>query len=194
MSSLKGTKTAENLLKAFAGESQARNRYTYYASVAKKEGYVQISNIFTETADNEKEHAKVFFKLLNENLNGEVVEITASYPVGLGDTKANLKMAAEGENEEWTKLYPEFADIAEKEGFPKVAASFRNIAKVELKHEARYLKLLKNLETGLVFKKDSSVLWKCNNCGYIHEGDGAPKACPACAHPQDYFEVFVETY
>jgi len=194
MSTLKGTKTAENLLKAFAGESQARNRYTYYASAAKKEGYVQISNIFTETADNEKEHAKVFFKLLNESLNGEGVEITAGYPVALGDTKANLKSAAQGENEEWSQLYPEFADVAEKEGFPAIATTFRNIAKVELKHEARYLKLLQNIENGYVFKKESSVLWKCNNCGYIHEGNSAPELCPACAHPQAHFEVFVETY
>jgi rubrerythrin len=194
MSSLKGTKTAENLMKAFAGESQARSRYTYYASQAKKEGYVQISNIFTETAENELEHAKRFFKLANESLNGETVEITASYPVALGDTKANLLAAANGENEEWTELYPEFAEISEKEGFPVVAAVFRNIAKVEAKHEARYRKLLQNIENETVFKKDTEVLWKCNNCGFIYEGFAAPEACPACAHPKAYFEVFVENY
>lgn len=194
MKTLKGTKTAENLLKAFAGESQARNRYSYYASQAKKEGYVQISNVFTETADNEKEHAKRFLKLLNESLNGEMVEITASYPVALGDTKANLLAAANGENEEWTSLYPEFAKVADEEGFPIVAAAFRNIAKVEAKHEARYKKLLANIENESVFKKEVPVLWKCNNCGFIYEGVGAPETCPACLHPKAYFEVFVENY
>lgn len=194
MKTLKGTKTAENLLKAFAGESQARNRYTYYASQAKKEGYIQISNIFIETADNEKEHAKRFFKLLNESMNGEAVEINAAYPVALGDTKWNLEAAAKGENEEWTSLYPTFADVADKEGFPIVAAVFRNIAKVEAKHEARYKKLQNNIETNSVFNKESSVLWKCSNCGFIYEGTTPPKECPACAHPQSYFEVFVENY
>lgn len=181
-------------MKAFAGESQARNRYTYYASVAKKEGYVQISNLFTETADNEKEHAKRFFKFLNETLMGEMVEITATFPVGLGDTKTNLKSAADGENEEWTELYPQFADIADQEGFPAIAAVFRKIAEVEKHHEARYRKLLNNLENGTAYKKDSVVEWKCNNCGYLHKGEDAPQLCPACAHPQGYFEVFVETY
>jgi rubrerythrin len=194
MKSLKGTKTAENLMKTFAGESQARTRYTYYASQAKKEGYVQISNIFTETADNEKEHAKRFFKLLNESLNGDTVEIKASYPVSLGDTKANLQSAADGENEEWTDLYPEFAKVADDEGFPIVAAAFRNISKVEERHEARYRKLLENIENDMVFKKDSSVLWKCHNCGYIYEGMAAPEVCPACIHPKSYYEVFVENY
>jgi rubrerythrin len=194
MKSLKGTKTAENLMKAFAGESQARTRYTYYASQAKKEGYVQISNTFIETADNEKEHAKRFYKFLNESLNGETVEINASFPVALGDTKANLKAAAEGENEEWTDLYPEFAKVADEEGFPTVAAAFRSIAKVEARHEARYKKLLENIENDTVFKKDSSVLWKCLNCGYIHEGTSAPEICPACIHPKSYYEVFVENY
>lgn len=195
MKSLKGTRTAENLLKAFAGESQARNRYSYYASVAKKEGYLQIANIFTETADNEKEHAKRFFKLLNEDLNGEAVEINgASYPVSLGDTKANLASAAAGENEEWTELYPEFAKIAEEEGFPVVASVFRNIAKVEEHHEARYKKLLENVEKGLVFKKETKTSWKCLNCGFIYEGEVAPERCPACAHPQSYFEVSCENY
>ncbi len=194
MKTLKGTKTAENLLKAFAGESQARNRYTYYASQAKKEGYIQISNIFTETADNEKEHAKRFFKLLNESMNGQAVEINASYPVALGDTKANLEAAAKGENEEWTSLYPTFADVAEKEGFDIVATVFRNIAKVEERHEARYKKLKNNIDTNSVFAKETSVLWKCSNCGYIYEGTTPPKECPACAHPQSYFEVFTENY
>lgn len=194
MKSLKGTKTAENLMKAFAGESQARTRYTYYASAAKKEGYVQISNLFMETAENEKEHAKRFFKFLNESLNGEMVEINAGYPVGLGDTKANLLSAANGENEEWTDLYPEFANVAEAEGFQAVATAFRKIAEVEKHHEARYRKLLSNLENDTAFKKDKAVLWKCNNCGYIYEGTNAPEVCPACQHPQGYFEVFVETY
>jgi len=194
MKSLKGTKTAENLMKAFAGESQARNRYTYYASIAKKEGYVQIHNLFLETADNEKEHAKRFFKFLNESLAGEMVEITATFPAGLGDTKTNLLAAAEGENEEWTDLYPEFANIAEEEGFKEVAVVFRKIAEVEKHHEKRYRKLLNNIETDKVFNKDVAVEWKCNNCGYIHTGEKAISMCPACAHPQGHFEVFVETY
>ncbi len=195
MKSLKGTKTAENLMKAFAGESQARTRYTYYASQARKEGYVQIANIFLETAENEKEHAKRFFKFLNKDLCGEAVEINeASYPVALGDTKVNLKAAAEGENEEWTELYPKFADIAEEEGFPEIAYVFREIAEVEERHEIRYRKLLANIENNKVFEKDEEVEWKCNNCGYIHKGKSAPEKCPACAHPRGYFEVFVETY
>lgn len=196
MKSLKGTKTAENLLKAFAGESQARNRYTYYASQAKKEGYVQISNLFTETADNEKEHAKRFYKFLKEDtqINGECLEITASFPAALGDTKFNLKAAAEGENEEWTELYPEFANIADEEGFPEVAVAFRKIAEVEKHHEARYLKLLENIEKDQVFKKEEKTSWKCNNCGYVHEGEGAPELCPACIHPKAHFEVLAENY
>lgn len=181
-------------MKAFAGESQARNRYTYYASVAKKEGYVQISNLFTETADNEKEHAKRFFKFLNESLNGEMIDITAGFPVGLGDTKANLLAAANGENEEWTDLYPEFAKIADEEGFPAVAVAFRKIAEVEKHHEERYRRLLANLENETAFKKDSEVLWKCNNCGYIHTGAAAPQVCPACVHPQGYFEVLADNF
>ena len=194
MKSLKGTKTAENLMKSFAGESQARTRYTYYASQAKKEGYVQISNIFLETAENEKEHAKRFFKFLNETLEGETVEITAEFPVGLGDTKSNLIAAAEGENEEWTELYPKFADIAEEEGFPNIAYVWREIAEAEERHEIRYRKLVANIENDTVFKKDTEVEWKCNNCGYIHKGKSAPDLCPACAHPQGHFEVFCETY
>lgn len=194
MKSLKGTKTSENLLKAFAGESQARNRYTYYASAAKKEGYVQIANIFAETADNEKEHAKRFFKFLNESLCDEQVNINASYPIALGDTKVNLFAAANGEKEEWSNLYPEFSKIAEEEGFDEISIVFKRIAEVEKHHEARYRKLLQNIEAETVFKKDSVVNWKCNNCGYIYVGEEAPKSCPACAHPQSYFEVFQETY
>ena len=195
MKSLKGSKTAENLMKSFAGECQARTRYTYYSSVAKKEGYVQISNIFMETAENEKEHAKRFYKFLKNDYSGEQIEITAGYPVALyDDTLKNLKAAASGENEEWTDLYPTFAKIADEEGYPEIAAVYRQIAKVENHHEIRYNKLAKNIEEDKVFKKDETVLWKCNNCGYIYEGAEAPMACPACAHPQSYFEVFVETY
>ncbi len=197
MKSLKGTKTAENLLKAFAGESQARNRYTYYASVADKEGFKQIKNIFIETADNEKEHAKRFYKFLLEGLAGELpatIQITADYPVAQGNTLDNLKAAASGENEEWTDLYPAFAKVAEEEGFPEIAAAWRMIALAEKRHEIRYNKLAENVANDKVFKKDEKVLWKCTNCGYVHEGYGAPEKCPACVHPKDYFEVFSETY
>jgi len=193
MKSLKGTKTAENLLKSFAGESQARMRYNYYASIAKKEGYVQISNIFQETADNEKEHAKRFFKFLAEDYQDEAINIEASYPVAYSDTKTNLLSAAAGENEEWTDLYPTFAKVAEEEGFSQIAAVYRKIAEVEDRHERRFRKLAENIEKGEVFKKEQPV-WKCNNCGYIYEGKEAPQVCPACAHPQAHFEVFVETY
>lgn len=194
---LKGTKTAENLLKAFAGESQARNRYTYYASIANKEGYKQIRNIFLETADNEKEHAKRFYKYLLAGLKDELptmVDITASYPVAQGSTLDNLLAAASGENEEWEDLYPEFAKVADEEGFVDIAETFRKIADVEKKHEARYNKLAENIKNNKVFTKDSKVLWKCGNCGYVHEGTTAPDECPACNHPQGHFEVFVETY
>ncbi|MBN2899929.1 MAG: rubrerythrin family protein [Clostridia bacterium] len=197
MKSLKGTKTAENLLKAFAGESQARNRYTFYASVANKEGFKQIRDIFTETADNEKEHAKRFYKLLLQGLEGDlpaVVEINAAYPVAQSDTLANLIAAANGENEEWDELYPEFAKVAEEEGFPEVAVAFKMIATVEKHHEARYRKLADNIKNEMVFKKDEVTSWKCNNCGYIHEGTSAPKQCPACVHPQGHFEVNSENY
>lgn len=195
MKSLKGTKTAENLLKAFAGESQARNRYTYYASAAKKEGYVQISNIFIETADNEKEHAKRFFKFLNNSLCGEAVIINdAAYPIALGNTKVNLLSAANGENEEWTQLYPEFSRVAKEEGFDEIAIVFNRISEVEKHHEERYRKLLENVEKEKVFEKENVVKWKCNNCGYIYIGESAPKSCPACAHPQSYFEVLEENY
>ncbi|HOQ17774.1 MAG TPA: rubrerythrin family protein [Defluviitaleaceae bacterium] len=196
MKSLKGTQTEKNLMKAFMGECQARMRYTYYASTAKKEGYVQISNIFTETADNEKEHAKRFYKFLaaDPEIHDTTIEITGEYPVAFSSTKENLLAAAAGENEEWEQMYPAFADIAEKEGFPEIATVFRNIASAEKRHETRFRKLAANIENGTVFKKDKTVLWKCNNCGYVHEGPEAPTSCPACAHPQAHFEVFVETY
>jgi rubrerythrin len=194
MKSLKGTKTAENLMKAFAGESQARNRYTYYASIAKKENLVQIANIFLETAENEKEHAKRFFKFLVGSLNETMVEITASYPVAMGDTKCNLKAAADGEKEEWVDLYPAFAEVAAQEGFPEVAQAFRKIAEVEQHHEARYRKLYDNLANGEVFVKPAEVEWKCENCGYIHKGIRAPEICPTCLHPQGYFEVLAKNY
>jgi rubrerythrin len=188
---IKGTKTEQNLLKAFAGESQARNRYTYFASRAKKEGFEQISAIFAETADNEKEHAQVFF----DHLEGGPAEITATYPAGkTGTTAENLLAAAEGEKEEWTMLYPDFSGIAEAEGFPEVATSFREIAEVESAHEARYRKLLANVTNRKVFSRDTPVRWHCRNCGYIHEGLSAPDTCPACQHPQAYYELWVETY
>lgn len=191
MKSIKGSETEKNLLKAFAGESQARNRYTFFASQAKHEGYEQISAIFLETADNEKEHAKVFFKYLE----GGIVEIKASYPAGkIGKTEENLLEAANGEKMEWSALYPEFEKTARKEGFKDVADSFKEIAEVEEKHEARYRKLLENVKSKKVFKKDKVVQWKCRNCGYIHEGKEAPDHCPACKHPQAYYEVFEETY
>ena len=189
--SIKGTKTEKNLLASFAGESQARNRYTYFAGVAKKAGYEQIAAIFLETADNEKEHAKRFFKLLE----GGEVEIQASYPAGvIGDTAANLEGAAAGENLEWTKLYKEAADIAQQEGFEEVAKQFKDIAKVEAEHEKRYRSLFKSVKEGKIFKKDAVVKWKCRNCGYIHEGKEAPNECPACAHPQAYYEIVCENY
>ncbi len=191
MESLKGTKTEQNLLKAFAGESQARNRYTYFAKQAKKEGLEQISAIFMETAEQEREHAKRFFKFLE----GGMVEITATYPAGIiGDTKENLKAAADGENEEWAELYPEFARVAEEEGFKEVAVAFKMIAKVEAHHEERYRALYNNLEEGKVFEKDGKVTWMCRNCGFIHEGTKAPKTCPACLHSQAYFEVKETNY
>lgn len=195
MKSLKGTKTAENLMKSFAGESQARTRYTYYASVARKAGYLQIADIFIETAEQEREHAKRFFKFLVPDFQGEQIEINAAYPVGLSDdTATNLRAAAAGEHEEWSIDYPEFARIAREEGFPQIGAAWDTISEVENRHERRYNKLLKNVEEGKVFEKDEVVFWKCLNCGYIHEGAAAPKVCPACLHPQSYFEVWVENY
>ena len=189
--SIKGTQTEKNLLAAFAGESQARNRYTYFTSAARKEGYEQIANIFLETAENEKEHAKIFFK----HLQGGEVTITAGYPAGvIGDTKANLEAAAQGEKMEWTTIYKDFAGTAKKEGFPEVARSFQQIAKVESFHESRYRKLIKNMEKGEVFKKKAAVKWHCINCGYIFEGEAPPKECPACRHPQSYYEVLAENF
>lgn len=181
-----GSKTEKNLLKAFAGESQAKNRYTFFAKQAKKEGFEQISELFLETAINEEQHAKTFFKFLE---SGEGVEITAMYPAGkIGSTVDNLKAAAAGENEEWTELYPEFADVAESEGFKEVARAFRNIAKVEKEHEERYLKLAANIENNEVFEKKEVIRWKCRKCGHVHEGTTAPNTCPTCQHPQGYFE------
>jgi rubrerythrin len=189
--SIKGTKTETNLLKSFAGESQARNRYTYFASAAKKEGYEQIAGIFTETAENEKEHAKVFFKYLE----GGDVEITASYPAGIiKDTRANLQEAAAGENLEWTVLYSDFSQAAKSEGFPEISRSFEEIAKVERFHESRYRKLIANIANREVFRKKASVRWHCANCGYVTEGNEAPKECPACRHPQSYYEVLAENF
>lgn len=191
MTKIKGTETEKNLLKAFAGESQARNRYTYYASVARKEGYRQIEALFLETAENEREHAKRFFKFLE----GGDTEITATYPAGvIGTTLENLKAAAAGEKEEWAELYPAFAETAKKEGFDEVAQAFIMIAKVEKEHEKRYLKLAENIEKGVVYRKDESVRWKCRNCGYVHEGPKAPAMCPACIHPQEHFEMLGVIY
>jgi len=190
-SNLKGTRTEQNLLKAFAGESQARNRYEFFASVAKKDGYEQIAALLQKTADQEKEHAKRFFTFLE----GGEVEITAAYPAGrIGTTAENLRAAAMGENEEWTKLYPAFAETAKAEGFTEIAGAFRLIARAEAEHEKRYLKLLKNLEAGTVFAKSGKVRWTCRNCGYVHEGEKAPDICPACQHPQAFFEVDAENY
>lgn len=197
MKSLKGSKTLENLMKAFAGESQARNRYTFYASIANKEGYKQIEAIFTETADNEKEHAKRFFKLALEGMGGEIpadIDIAATYPLAMGTTQENLRFAAAGENEEWSALYPEFAKVADIEGYPEVAAAFKMIAKVEQRHEARFSKLAGNVAGGTVFKKEESVFWICRVCGYVHEGPSAPEKCPVCLHPQAHYELFKENY
>jgi rubrerythrin len=191
MASLKGSQTEQNLLKAFAGESQARNRYNYFSSQAKKEGYEQISWIFSDTADNEKEHAKRFFQFLE----GGDVEITSAYPAGrIGTTAENLAAAAEGENFEWSSLYPEFATVADKEGFAEIARVFREVAKAEVGHENRYRALLANVDAGKVFRKDQPVKWRCRNCGYISEGTEAPGECPACAHPQAHYELLAENY
>ena len=191
MKNIKGTQTEKNLLAAFAGESQARNRYSYFASKAKKEGYEQIAAIFLETAENEKEHAKVFFKYLK----GGDIEIMASYPAGvIGTTEENLYAAAEGEKMEWGTLYPNFADTAEKEGFSDIAKSFKEIAEVESYHEKRYRKLQDNVKNNAVFQKKKTVKWKCRTCGYVHEGPEAPDVCPACKHPKAYYEVWTEPY
>ncbi len=198
MTTLAGTKTLTNLMKAFAGESQARNRYTYFASIAKKEGYNQIEAIFTETADNEKEHAKVFYKAIVNGMGGAneaiPIEITATYPVAYGNTCENLIAAAAGEHEEWTDLYKNFAEIAEQEGFKDIAVSFRMIARVENHHESRYLKLAENIRNGQVFCKPIKTVWICGNCGYVHEGADAPELCPACKHPQAYFELLCDNF
>jgi rubrerythrin len=190
---LKGTKTEQNLLTAFAGESQARNRYTYYASVARKAGYEMIAAIFLETADNEKEHAKVFFKHLTEGGGGEV-EIAAGYPFHLGDTATNLEAAAQGEKYEWTTMYQDFAKVAEEEGFQEVALSFREIAKVEKFHEERYRSLLEKVKNGTFFKRADTLKWHCRNCGYVVPGTHPPDICPACKHPQSYYEPLAENY
>ena len=189
--SIKGTKTEQNLLKAFAGESQARSRYVYFASVAKKEGYEKIADVFMETAEQEKEHAKRFFKFLE----GGMVEITATFPAGIiGTTEENLLAAAEGENEEWHLLYPEFAEVAKQEGFPEVATAFKMIAKVEAEHEKRYRTLLKRLKDREIFERTEEIEWQCRNCGYVHVGKKAPEKCPACLHPQSYFEPKKNNY
>ena len=189
--SIKGSQTEKNLLAAFAGESQARNRYTYFTSAARKEGFEQIANIFAETADNEKEHAKIFFSYLE----GGDVEIVAAYPAGMiKDTKTNLEGAAKGENMEWTTLYANFGKIAAEEGFPEIARSFEQISKVEKFHESRYRKLIANIANGEVFKKKAVIKWHCANCGYVFEGTEPPKECPACKHPQSYYEVLAENY
>ena len=194
MKSLKNTKTAENLMKAFAGESQARNRYTFYASVARKEGLRQIEALFLETAENEMDHAKLFFKYLLPELQGQMVKIEADYPAALADTASNLEAAAGGEHEEWNDLYPAFAKVADDEGFPEIARTFRAVALVEAKHEARYSKLLSNIREKKVFRREEKRLWKCRNCGYILEAKEAPAECPVCKHPQEYFELFCENY
>jgi rubrerythrin len=195
--SIKGSRTSENLLKAFAGESQARNRYAYAAKVAKKNGYEQIYNIFMETAENERMHAKTFLKhLVNSGCKGDEITITATYPAAFDeeDTVKNLEWAAAGEKEEWTELYPMFAEVADDEGFADIAVTFRMIAKVEARHETRFRKLIDNIKNQRVFKKDGKVFWKCLECGYIHEGEAAPATCPSCKHPQSYFELWVENY
>lgn len=191
MKSIKGTRTEQNLLKAFAGESQARSRYTFFAGVAKKEGFEQIAAIFTETAEQEKEHAKKFFKLLE----GGMVEITATYPAGvIGSTAENLLAAAEGELEEWGEMYPEFATVADEEGFPQIAAAFRMVAKVEVEHEKRYRRLYQRVIDGTVFEREEEIEWQCRNCGYVHKGKNAPQVCPVCQHPQAYFEQEKQNY
>jgi len=197
MSDFKKSKTANNLMKAFAGESQARNRYTYYSKVALKQGFNQISNIFLETAENEKEHAKIFYKkLIEHGMEGEVIMLEgAAYPVALsGETLQNLVYAADGEKEEWTDLYPEFARIAEEEGYKDCALAFKLIAKIEEHHEARYRKLANNIKEQIVFKKERKVSWICLNCGHITDNNDAPEECPTCKHPKGYFEIHPENY
>ncbi len=191
MKSIKGTETEKNLLTAFAGESQARNRYSYFASQAKKQGYEQVAAIFLDTADNEKEHAKVLFKLLE----GGDASVSASFPAGvIASTAANLQESANGEKHEYAEMYPSFAEVAKKEGFSEIAETFLNIARAEMGHEKRFLTLKKNIDEGAVFKRGDKVVWRCRNCGYMHEGNEAPSECPACKHEQAYFEVFGEVY
>lgn len=191
MKSIKGTETEKNLLTAFAGESQARNRYSYFASQAKKQGYEQVAAIFLDTADNEKEHAKVLFKLLE----GGEAAVSASFPAGvIASTAANLQESANGEKHEYAEMYPSFAEVAKKEGFSEIAETFLNIARAEMGHEKRFLTLKKNIDEGAVFKRGDKVVWRCRNCGYMHEGNEAPDECPACKHEQAYFEVFGEVY
>lgn len=194
MAELKGTRTEKNLMRSFMGECQAKMRYDFYSKQAKKDGYVQMSHIFTETANNEGEHAKRFYKFLNGDVQGAEVYMEGNFPVMLGDTKQNLLSSAEGEHEEHADLYPEFADIADEEGFEDIAYVFREIAEVEERHEIRFRKLLSNIEEGIVFKRDTVVEWKCDNCGYIHTGKEAPSVCPACDHPQEYYQLFIPEY
>lgn len=193
MKSLNGTKTADNLAKAFAGESQAMNRYTFYSKTANKEGHKQIEAVFLETADNERAHAKVFYNFLIQGLGKAHINVNANYPIGLGNTEENLQYAAEGEKEEWGNLYPNFADIAKEEGFPEVEVAFRKIMEIEQGHEKRYLDLLNSLKNNTLYKRSTKQKWKCRNCGYIYEGEKAPKTCPACKHPQGYFEIMYDT-
>ena len=193
MKSLKGSKTSHNLAKAFAGESQARNRYTFFAKVAAKEGYKQIESIFLETADNERAHAKVFYDLLIKGLGDSAqIHVDTDYPIGFGTTLDNLMYGAEGEREEWGTAYPEFAKVAEEEGYPEVSHAFKKILEIEKHHEQRYLDFYANLKDDLLFKRNTTEYWKCRNCGYIYEGNEAPKICPACQHPQGFFEVFYD--
>ncbi len=197
MKRLEGTETAINLMRAFAGESQARNRYYFAASTADKEGYKQIKDIFIETAENERAHAKVFYNLIVEGFQGKLpvnIDISAGYPVVSGNTADQLQGGVEGEHEEWSEIYPSFARVAEQEGFPEVATAFKLISTIEKHHEERFAKLHENVQNGKVFKKDEKVQWICSNCGYIHEGTDAPTVCPACKHPQSYFEIFVESF
>ena len=194
MSNLKGTETLKNLMAAFAGESQARNRYTFWSSIAKKEGYVEVSKIFEETANQEKEHAKRLMKLMNTAAQGETLPVAGEFPVLMGTTVENLKAAAAGENEEWTHMYPEFAKKAEEEGLPEIAAILRAIAMAEKMHEERYLKLLENVKEGKVFEAGEVKIWKCRNCGHIVVGTSAPEVCPVCNHPKAFFEIKAENY
>ena len=193
MKSLVGTQTADNLAKAFAGESQARNRYTIYSKVAEKEGHIQVAEVFTETADNERAHAKIFFDFLIEGLGKNIIKVNTDYPIGLGATVDNLQYAAEGEREEWGSAYPTFAGIAKSEGFPEVEFALNKIVEIEKTHEKRFLDLMNSLKSGTLYKRDSQQTWKCINCGYIHIGNEAPKVCPACKYPQGYFEIMYNT-